>query len=86
VRELRAARGVANGVDAAVGGLQPAVEHDARAVVADAGRFEAKAVDIRAAARGHEQVAPRYGLLAAVGAHDRADPAIGAEDARDRGA
>src|SRR5262249_59834267 len=57
MRELAAARNVADGIDAPVRGLEPLVDYDAVAVAGNAGTLERKVVHVRLAARGDEKMA-----------------------------
>ena len=54
--------GIADGVDAAVAGLELAVDGDAGVVVAHAGGFEAETVERRLAAGGDQQMRAFDGL------------------------
>ena len=72
VGELRPARGVANGVDAPVGGAQVPVDPHALAVVADAGPVETEIIDICPPAGRDQQMAALDCLLARSAADDHA--------------
>ena len=55
--ELRPARGVAHGEDPAVGGAQPPIDDEAASGIGgDAGLVEIEALEVGAAAGGHQQM------------------------------
>src|SRR5690606_2101790 len=57
MRELQPARHIADGIDAAVAGAQPAVDRDAVRPVGDAGSIEAEPLHARPSSGRDEQMA-----------------------------